>query len=589
MTSQSWLFPHASACFLFLTSLRLYYTATSRERSGSSVQKYNPYPDYESLNYKSQFRGSFVSCRGVKGRRLNESDEDALFGLVGPLHGYPEGLLGSNRLLGLDQDVCFDRYGKHGAYGLPGGPGTGRELGIEWNKLDWAQLQQTCVQENRDRFDLTPRKKPDERDYFKDGDTPALEPQPSKRTAILIRGYQNMVFTEELKRNIRSVVTELALGSGGENEVFLLYNIKGLGRSIETLSSEEYHSIVDRNVPPEFRSMTVLWNEMLWPDHYPLIPDRARVVHTSQWLPVQWFAEKHPEFDFYFNWEMDVRYTGHTYDLVSKVNDWTKQQPRKGLWERNARFFIPRYHNDNFTRFSEIIRSRYTDEAKTESNDGTIWGPYPPRQQPLKSWDPAPPAGDIDEDWGVGEDADLVTFLPMFEPAPTHYAFLAAWFNYDENLRGHGGPPRRASIVTFVRLSNRLLNMMQIENTQYPGRHMGSEQFPAAISLHHGLKAVYAPHSIFMDRQWPAEAADFIFNNGDQQFTLDIYPYLPRTGAGSGGTDSVFGLGREHNFFNTSTFYYRAVLALELYKKWLGYEVDGVGGEQVCRCLIVKW
>ena len=438
------------------------------------------------------------------------------------------------------------------------------------------------MQHNKDRFDLTARKRSDDPGYLNDEDPTKGGPRPRKRTAVLFRGYQDMEFTEELRIAMRSVITELSLGSGGEYEAFLLYNVKGLGRSLMNLTEEERQAIVDDKVPPEFRTITILWNEMLWPDRYPLIPKKAQTVHTSQWLPVQWFAEMHPEFDFYFNWEMDVRYTGHTYDLVSKAHDWAKEQPRKGLWERNARFYIPSFHNHNFTWFSEVVESRYTDEVKTDHNDGTVWGPHPPKNQPLKAWDPLPPTKKINPDWGVGEDADLVTFLPLFEPGPTHYASLYAWFNYDEKLRGNGGPGRRASIITFVRLSHRLVSMMELENTQAPGRHMGSEQFPAAVCLHHGLKAVYAPLSLFADRRWPAQAADFIFNNGDQQRVLDTYPYLPRTGSGSGGTDSSFGMGREHNFFNTVSYYFRAKLALELYVRWLGYEIDGVGGEKVC-------
>ena len=568
--------------YLNLPILRTYYTATSKQSETAKVKKYNPYPDYDSAGYIQEHTGSFVSCIGPRGKRLNESDEDWLYGLVGPVPSYPEATLGSNRVLGLDQDVCFDRYGRYSAYGRPtSSDSTGPTSVIDWDKVDWAALQKTCVQENRDRFDLTPRKKPNETGYGKDEAQFKAYPRLQKRTAILFRGYQDMEFTDELRRAMRSVVSELSLGTGGEYEIFLLYNVKSLDQSLANLTEVERQAIIEEKVPPEFRSMTLLWNELMWADRYPLIPEAARRVHTSQWLSVQWFAQIHPEFDFYLNWEMDVRYTGHAYDLVRKVQDWTRQQPRKAMWERNARFFIPKFHNNNFTWFSEIVESRYTDEVASDSNDGTIWGPYPPKKQALKPWDLLPPTKDVSPDWGVGEDADLVTFLPMFSPSFTHYVALWAWFNYDEKLRGNGGPLRRASIVTFVRLSNRLVNMMEIENTQSPGRHMGSEQFPAAVCLHHGLKAVYAPHSIFMDRQWPAEAADFIFNNSDQQRVLDYYPYLPRTGVGSGGTDSCFGMGREHNFFKTCTFYYRARLAVDLYKQWLGYEVDGIGGQEV--------
>ena len=562
---------------------RLYYTATSRQTEDVKVQKYNPYPDRDSPSYQEKYRGDFVPCKAARGKRLNDSDEDSVHALKGPLPTYNKGALGSNRVLGIDQDACFDRYGRYGAYGMPPKPGSELDASrIDWHKVDWAELQRDCVADNRNRFDMTARKRPDHPDYIKTEESVGSGPQARKRSAILLRGYMEMRFTEELMQNMRAVITELALGSGGEYQVFLLYNVKGLGRSLDNLTASEYRHVVNEQVPPEFRAMTVLWNEMMWPGRYPLIPEEETVVHTSQWLPLQWFAQKHPQFDFYFNWEIDVRFTGHAYDFANKVHEWTTKQPRKLLWERNNRFFIPEYHDNNWTWFSEIVASRYSDiKVIPESDEGTVWGPWPPVGQPVKYWDPVPPSSAPNDEWGVGEDADLVTFMPMFDPQPTHYANLGAWFNYDQSLSDNGGPNRRGSVVTFYRLSNRLLGMMDLENTQEPGHHMGSEQWPHSVCLHHGLKAVYAPVSIFMDRKWPARALDWIFNNGDQDSVLEHFQYLPRTGAGSGGTDSVFGLGREHNFWNTATFYYRVKFGLDLYKRFLGYEVDGVGGPEV--------
>jgi len=31
-------------------------------------------------------------------------------------------------------------------------------------------------------------------------------------------------------------------------------------------------------------------------------------------MPMQYFAYQHPEYDFFWNWEMDIRNTGHWYD-----------------------------------------------------------------------------------------------------------------------------------------------------------------------------------------------------------------------------------------------------------------------------------
>ena len=554
-----------------------------------SAQWYNPYPDYESSAYKEFHKGNFVSCIGPRGKRLNQSDADWLHAYVGEIPDYPEAQLGSSRVVGLDQDVCFDRFGRHGPYGYQFGPdGAGSltpEIGtVAWDNVNWNDLQQQCIQENRDRFDFGPRPSPNQT-ISQEAKNSTTDLQPLKRSAVLIRAYQDMHFTPELKRMIRSLIVELGLGTGGEYEIFLLYNVKGLGKPIDSLSMDEQQALIDERVPAEFRNITFLWNEMLWPSRYPQIPERQRGVHISQWLAVQYFRQQRPDFDFYWNWEMDVRYTGHAYDLTNTAGEWARKQPRKGMWERNSRFYIPRFYNGDYSLFSKVIESRYTKEAATYSNDGMIWGPFPPEGQATKPWDIFPPGKELNPDWGVGEDADLIAMLPIFSPVWTHYAGIATRFGYDEDTGARPGPPRRATIVTFTRLSNRLLWMMEQENTQEPVHHMGSEQWCQSVSLHHGLKAVYVPHSIYLENRWPAEAAEFIFNNGDAKMVVDKEKYLPRTGDGSGGTESVFGMGREFPLFQLASYYFRAKLAGHLYRWWYGQEVDGVGGEDVSRLL----
>ena len=91
-----------------------------------------------------------------------------------------------------------------------------------------------------------------------------------------------------------------------------------------------------------------------------------------------------------------------------------------------------------------------------------------------------------------------------------------------------------------------------------------------SISLQYGYKAVYAPHPIWLDRKWPAKALDYIFN--------------PGPGGNAGGSESVFGLDREHNFLG-STWYYRADWARRLYWRLLGCEAHGIGEKEVsCLC-----
>ena len=45
--------------------------------------------------------------------------------------------------------------------------------------------------------------------------------------------------------------------------------------------------------------------------------------------------------------------------------------------------------------------------------------------------------------WGVGEDVDLITLLPMFNPAYTHYAVKFDFWNYPKGKDPEAGPTRR--------------------------------------------------------------------------------------------------------------------------------------------------
>lgn len=94
---------------------------------------------------------------------------------------------------------------------------------------------------------------------------------------------------------------------------------------------------------------------------------------------------------------------------------------------------------------------------------------------------------------------------------------------------------------------------------------MFSEMYPASIALHHGLKAVYAPHPMYIDRDWPPAYLAAVMNAG-------------RNGASGGARTSVYG-GREHNFKGT-TWFYDAGFAPNLWRRWLGMKVDNDGGER---------
>ena len=95
---------------------------------------------------------------------------------------------------------------------------------------------------------------------------------------------------------------------------------------------------------------------------------------------------------------------------------------------------------------------------------------------------------------------------------------------------------------------------------------MASEMFPASMCLHHGLKAVFAPHAVYKERDWPAKFAEEVFNGGSDGQTGRY-------------ADSVFGegpKGHEHAFEGI-TFYYNSRIAERLWRRWLEYKEKGIG------------
>ncbi|KAJ6443681.1 major facilitator superfamily transporter [Purpureocillium lavendulum] len=377
---------------------------------------YNPYPRYNGVEW---------DLLVFKGRPTK----------------WPSPKFGSYDLLGMDPNICWERETRLGPYKKP------RWSGLT-NSLKWGALQRQCLMLNSQRFDLTklhrnerpttyseaanlagkppqPKDKDEERVAKKtktDGDAagaPTWSKSPldiksrnsttEKQTAILLRSYTGMQYTENDRRVIRALVSELSLRTGGEYMVFLLIHSKDKSLRISD-DSKLYQKVLRDNVPAEFRDMAILWSDEEISRLYPELKDEdAKSVHYGQWLCVQKFSNDHPQFDFIWNWEMDFRFTGHHYDLLSNLDAFARKQPRKYLWERNERWYIPSYHGDYDTAFR-------TEVARTHGND-TVWGP--PKLPFISPVGPQPPVESPSEDdyiWGIGEDADLITVGPIFDP-----------------------------------------------------------------------------------------------------------------------------------------------------------------------------
>jgi hypothetical protein len=499
-----------------------------------------------------------------------DQDEKRTLPEVFAYPGVPQNMtqnsFGSYDVLGLREDVCWERFGRLGPYGYgydgdEGGLGLAdksekvgsgkvwkQQPKVDWRGMDWGDAQQRCYEKNKHRFEGNSTNPTDKK------------MKRVKRQAYILRAYTGYKYDEHQLLTMRAMITELALKSGGEYDVHILMQVKDDSIPIWT-DKDLYRKTLQENMPQEFWGITTLWSEELMKLYYPgPFPENfenpsnqpIHGVYRGAHFPLFWFSQQHPEYDFYWNWEMDLRLTGHYYEFNKQIAEFSKKQPRKGLWERNAKYYMPEYHGSwsNFSK--EVEKEAYLDPA------GPVWGPvsfpnngmleYPDGVIPPRSYT------DDEHEWGVGEEADLITFNPIFDPSKTNWVFRN---DVDGYSRTHPIPPRRIAIITVSRLSKRLLDTAHKET--YQMKHtMFPEMWPPTIALHHGLKAVFAPHPMFFDRMWPADYMNQVFN----------YPKTP--------TDSVFGFG-EHNQLG-STFYYHAGFAGALWRRWFGYKENGEGG-----------
>lgn len=547
---------------------------------------YAPHPDYESAEYTKTFYP-------VKKCYLNEEGTvpvPELYVYDGVPQGVAQPALGSYDLLGIREDICYDRFGRYGPYGLgyslrEGGVGEGMDTEneeshhvwektgkIDYHRVDWGNLQQRCFESNRQRF-LAPEELDESVKYTSDKDSQSRLGPDSKqkigRIAVVIRTYVGFTWTHLAILNFRAMVSELSLRSGGEYDVHFLLHVKDNDVPIWA-DGETVQSILDMNMPGEFHSITTLWSEaqmrLLYPGYWgdPVEnPSNSDVygVYRSAHMPLQHFAMMHPEYEHFWNWEMDMRYVGNYYELFHRLGSWAKEQSRKELWERSQKYYVPEFHG-SWSNFTELVH-RETEESGRES----IMGPVKfSGKQSLRAQErgqtlmpPSCTSGGNLTECGVGEEADLITLNPIFDTQDSGWVFAQDVTGYDLSLPT---PPRRCAIVTASRLSRRLLEAMH-EETWRQHHSMFSEMFPASMALHHGMKAVYAPHPVYLDRKWEIGAVDWAFNGGHDHSTS--------------GKGSPFDVNNEHNHAGTS-WYYNSEFAGLLWRRWLGFaQYDGRG------------
>ena len=239
-----------------------------------------------------------VPCVGPRGKLLIESADDQLHSralnhcmcsiLAGPRPplkikaAYPNPLGGSYKTLGLDQ-TWMTADGRYGPYGFGDeDPAKYSRSRVDWDSVQWASLQDDCLAKNRLRFGQTKTfaksqalHMPTKLQRLKSSIASIRGRRRSTgRTAIVVRTWGNYDYKKDDMINLRSLVVEAALSSGGQYAVFLLVHIKDRSKNIFK-NAAAYEAALNTAVPPEFRDIAVLFDESLLEAWYPEVGEHS--------------------------------------------------------------------------------------------------------------------------------------------------------------------------------------------------------------------------------------------------------------------------------------------------------------------------
>lgn len=313
--------------------------------------------------------------------------------------------------------------GRYGPYGFGEDDPTYERSRVDWDTLDWGRLVDQCLERNAHRFPTPipsanvahaprfalrpPTTEHDNNDATgqKEGDGPLRlhhhDDAPTMRTALVLRSYEGFEYTDEVMWMIRALITEATLKSGGRYGVILLVNVQDKEWAIHE-SREHYDrafQAMQMEVPPELWSLMVLWDEALLESWYPLVTEWRTMWQVNQ--PLQLLAHHYPEYDHFWQLEMDQRFMGDTLEYLEAMEAFARAEPRKQALERAT---FP-YSEDLYSSYADLMH-----RVDAANHGGSrAWGALcVPDVEPMG---PRPPTAHAEKEhfrWGVGDEADVI-------------------------------------------------------------------------------------------------------------------------------------------------------------------------------------
>ncbi|KAJ9616906.1 hypothetical protein H2200_000626 [Cladophialophora chaetospira] len=421
---------------------------------------------------------------------------------------FPEPVGGSHAALNLPYTFNTPDT-RYGAYGYNEESEQYDRTRVQWSSVQWADLQNDCLDLNKDRFSRTD-KITTARRFTLPGRPKYKElkarQEPTGRTAIVLRAWEGYNYTSLDLYHIRSLIVEAGLQSNADYAVFLLVDVKDQNGTRQIFhDSRAYDRALEEIVPAEFRDIAVFFDLELLEAWYPKISEHSAFFQVYQ--PLQLFAQLFPGFDHYWQLEMDVKITGHSGKWLDSESQFARKEPRKQSVERSSYYYMPQIHG-SYEEFRSAVNQSL--------QGGGIWGPVriPDLPTPIG---PKPPVADPlfdDFTWGVGEDADLILTNGLADVIATKYWPFKGWVH---GFANELDTPRWYSPVAMGRYSWNLLNAMHHAQV-HQGLALSSEATAISFALYHGLKVVFPPHPWYhrpqADREVGIEELGQLFNGG---------------------------------------------------------------------------
>ncbi|EQL02120.1 hypothetical protein OCS_02160 [Ophiocordyceps sinensis CO18] len=389
--------------------------------------------------------------------------------------------------------------GRYGPYGFGENRDGYTRARVDWDGVDWGQLQDACIARNAKRFpSSTPSAQVKYEPRFLLRNESHLDPTPSwdsmpdtRRTALVIRGYSKFKFKAEDLWNLRSIITETSLKSGGDYAVFFLLHVQDRRKNIFASRRNYYAALREAGIPPEFQSMVVLWDDDLLESWYDRVEEHRTMWQVNQ--PLQLFALHFPEFDHYWQIELDQRFMGDAGAHLDAVSTFARNEPRKQALERSSYAFNEDVHG--------TYRDLMTAVDKANRGRSRAWGPI--RIPDVVPVGPAPPAQNPEDDdfaWGVGEEADIIVSSFCADVKHVDWIFRG----YTEGLLAGGETPRWYCPPAIERVSRSLL-MLTHQAQHDDGLSVPSEAVFPTWAMWHGLKLSYPPQPAYMRPRDPGD------------------------------------------------------------------------------------